>query len=85
MLLDYTMSNTPNYFVYVDSRKRSGGTGTDSNFSYFMNFPPDVTYDRVTVIDLLCPKSYYLIQSGYNTFQLMENNVIVTISVPIGC
>jgi hypothetical protein len=74
---------TPNYFVYVDSRKRTGGT--DSNFTYTMNFPPDIIYDRVTVVDLLCPKSYYLIQEGYNTFQLQEGNVTVTIQVPIGC
>ncbi len=79
------MSLAPNYFVYVDSRKRIGGTGSDSNFSYNMNLPPDIKYNRVTVIDLLCPKSYYLIQSGYNTFQLQEDNTIVIITVPAGC
>ncbi len=79
------MSITPNYFVYVDSRKRLGGVGTDSDFTYTMNFPPDVTYDRVTVLDLLCPKSYYLIQAGYNTFQLQELTTTITVSVPLGC
>jgi len=80
------MSSTPPpYFVYVDSRKRNGyPQGSDSSFSYTMNFPPGITYNRVTVVDLLCPKSYYLVNSS-NTFQLKEVNTTVTISVPQGC
>lgn len=70
------------YFVYVDSRKRI--SGTDSNFTYNIAFPDDHNYDRVVVLDALIPKSYYLIQAGYNTFQLKENATIVTITVPIG-
>src|SRR6185312_1175602 len=81
------MSETAPFFVYVDSRKRQGyPAGSDSDFTFAIPFPPNADYDSVTVIDLLCPKSYYLVQpNGYNMFQLQEGNSIVSITVPIGC
>jgi hypothetical protein len=70
------------YLVYIDSRKRI--SGTDSNFLYNISLPQDHTFDRVVVLNALIPKSYFLIQAGYNTFQLQENNTTVTITVPVG-
>src|ERR1700677_4640968 len=71
------------YKVYIDSRKRT--SGTDSNFSYVVQFPADKKFTHVTCLDCLIPKSYYLVQAGYNTFQLQEGATIVTVDVPIGC
>lgn len=70
------------YYVYVNSRNRLAGT--DSTFTYNIAFPQDYEFDRVTVLDALIPKSYYLIQAGYNTFILEEKGVNTTITVPIG-
>ena len=70
------------YYVYVNSRDRLAGT--DSQFSYNINFPSDIDVDHVTVLNALIPKSYYLIQVGHNTFDLDENGIIVTIPIPIG-
>jgi len=70
------------FFVFINSRNRIDGT--DSNFTYAINFPADLEFDRVVVLNALIPKSYYLIQSGDNTFQLQEGSSIVTITVPIG-
>lgn len=71
------------YMVYVDSRRRV--SGSDANFTYNIAFPPDHNFDRVTCLNALIPKSYYLIQAGYNTFQLKEISTTVTISIPLGC
>lgn len=70
------------YFVYVNSNNRI--SGTNGNFSYAVDLPDDHNFTHVTVIDATIPKSYYLIQEGYNTFQLTEGVSSVTISVPIG-
>ncbi len=71
------------HFVYVDSRNRLAGT--DSNFTYNINFPPDAQFDRVVVLNALIPKSYYLVQTGHNTFTLTEGTSAVTVTVPVGC
>ena len=75
--------NNP-YYVYINSRDRQNGT--DENFSYAINFPPDLEFTHVVCLNALIPKSYYLIQEGglENVFQLKENNTTVTITVPIG-
>jgi hypothetical protein len=77
------------YYVYVNSRERE--TGTDSDFTYNIQFPTDVnianSFTHVVCLDVLIPKSYYLIQNTTpldNIFQLKENNTIVTITIPIG-
>lgn len=70
------------FFVYVNSSNRL--SGTNGNFSYAVDLPDDHNFTHVTVIDATIPKSYYLIQEGYNTFQLQENGTTVTISIPIG-
>ncbi len=70
------------HFVYINSRERLAGT--DSNFTYNIAFPPDRKFTHVVCLDALIPKSYYLVQDGFNFFQLQEGNTIVTITVPIG-
>lgn len=70
------------YTIHLDSSLRL--SGTNSNFSYDMGFPPDQQFDRIVVLDALIPKSYYLVQAGYNTFTLQEKGVNTTITVPVG-
>lgn len=76
------MSIVNNYYVYVNSRDRL--SGTDSNFTYNIAFPPDIDVDHITVLNALIPKSYYLIQAGHTEFSLQEGSTIVVISIPVG-
>jgi len=75
---------TDHYFVYINSRERAHGT--DENFTYNIQFPDGKDYKYVVVLNVLIPKSYYLIQLGpaENIFQLDENGTTVTVTVPIG-
>jgi len=66
----------------VDSAKRS--TGTAENFSYTIQIPQDHAFDRVAVLGVTVPKSYYMIDAPYNTFVLTEGVTSVTITVPPG-
>jgi len=72
------------YYVYINSRDKI--SGTDENFTYNIAFPDDLEFTHVVCLNVLIPKSYYLIQDGplENIFQLKENNTTVTITVPIG-
>jgi len=77
------MATRKNHFkVYVDSRKRL--SETDANFTYAINLPSGVRFTHVVCLNALIPKSYWLVQSGYNTMQLQEGNSIVTVSVAVG-
>lgn len=70
------------YYVYINSRNRE--SGTDENFTYNIQFPQGFDFTHVVCLNALIPKSYYLVQSGDNVFQLQENNTTVTVTVPIG-
>lgn len=70
------------HIVYIDSGNRL--SGTSSNFTYNINLPSDKKFNKVVVLGALIPKSYWLIQNGYNTFQLTENGTTVTVSLPLG-
>ncbi len=76
------MSISNEYYVYIDSRNRL--SGTDSNFTYQIQFPSDHDFTHVTLLNALIPKSYYLIAEHNNSFQLQEGSQIVTIDIPIG-
>lgn len=66
--------------IYVNSRDRL--SGTDSNFTIDLNIDRSKNYDRICVLDISIPKSYYTIQSPYNTFVLDENGNQVNITIP---
>lgn len=70
------------FIYYVNSYNRINGT--DSNFSYKFENLNSEQFDRVVVLSASIPKSFYLIQSGSNTFVLKENATQVTITVPQG-
>lgn len=70
---------------YVNSNKRVSGTHSD--FSYHIDLrgfskPPT----HCVILQANIPKSYYMIQSGYNTIDLSEEGGanVVTISLPPG-
>ena len=76
------------YYVYINSRERE--VGTDENFTYNIQFPDGLDFTHVVCLNVLIPKSYYLIQNGplENIFQLKEKNTTVTVtyqSVHIFC
>ena len=58
---------------------------TDSNFTYtFPNLDKSKQFDHVAVLPASIPKSYYLVQSGFNTFNLLENATSVPITLTPG-
>jgi len=64
---------------YLNSRSRL--SGTDSNFIHKVEFPKNSDFDRICVLDISIPKSYYLVQSGTNTFTLEEDGKQATITI----
>src|SRR5665647_33367 len=67
---------------YVNSRNRIAGD--DANFCMMVPIPAGSKYTHVCVLDMAIPKSYYLIQAGFNTFTLVEGLIQTTISIPPG-
>lgn len=63
----------------INSRDRT--SGTDSNFSFTLDVSPGDHFDRAYIYQLAIPKSYYVIQEGYNTFTVTEV-VDRTITIP---
>lgn len=75
---------TKSCIYYVNSANKSNITETNSNFSYqFTNLNLE-DFDRVVVLSASIPKSFYLIQSGFNTFILQEGITQTTITIPQG-
>ena len=68
--------------VYVNSRNKIAGV--DNDFSYKIQLPPNNNYTQMCLLQALIPKTYYLIQSGYNTFNVQESAGITEVSIPVG-
>jgi hypothetical protein len=73
---------TKKTIFYVNSHKRL--SGEHNNFSYQIQLPPNNDYTYVCLLSAVIPKSYYLVQQGYNSFILRENGIDTTITIPIG-
>lgn len=73
---------TNSQIFYINSRNRD--SGDDSNFTYSFDIPQEPKFTHCAVLQCIIPKSYYLVQKGYNTFILSENGVNVQIIIPIG-
>jgi len=58
------------FTAYINSKNRI--SGTDSKFTYKIEFPPNSTYNRVCVNSIKIPKSYNLISEPDNYFILKE-------------
>lgn len=67
---------------YINSAVRTAGT--DGNFLANVPLPAEEKFTHVCVMEANIPKSYYLVQEGYNTFTLIENGVSLVISVAPG-
>jgi hypothetical protein len=67
---------------YVNSGSRL--EGTDSSFLYKIEVPKESDFDSVCLMDIVIPKSYYLVRSGFNTFILREIGVNTVITIPVG-
>lgn len=72
------------YYVYINSRDRIAGT--DENFTYNVQFPDGWDFTHVVCLNVLIPKSYYLIQEDglENNLQLVEDGVTVNVDIPVG-
>jgi hypothetical protein len=77
------MSHIANHRIYyLDSHNRV--SGTHSNFTIKVEIPTTEQFDRVVVLSAVIPRSYYLVQSPYNTFTLRENSIDTTITIAEG-
>ena len=65
---------------YIDSDFAS--SGTSSNFSYQIIIPHN--YNRCCVLSANIPKSFYLVDAPYNTFDLTVNGISQSYTFPIG-
>jgi hypothetical protein len=69
--------------VYViDSSKRI--SGTSSNFSISIDIPNLSDFDRIALNQFSCPRSYYDVEEGFNTFILKEGTTQVQCIFPQG-
>lgn len=67
---------------YINSRNRL--SGDNSAFSYKVDLDPNEKYTHCCVLNFVCPKTYYLVATGFNTFTMQENVQTATVTVPIG-
>src|SRR6185437_735134 len=66
--------------MYLSSANRISGTDS-SNFTIQVPIPPHETFTHVCLLEANIPKSYYLVQAGYNTFILLEQGIPITITI----
>jgi len=64
----------------INSNNRD--SGSSSNFTASFDIRGD--YDYCVCKSASIPKTYYLVQNTYNTFQLSEDGIVVTITIPMG-
>ena len=67
---------------YINSAARA--SGTDGNFLASVALPAEEKFTHVCVMEASVPKSYYLVQAGFNTFTVIENAVPLLVSVAPG-
>jgi hypothetical protein len=76
------INNGNKKLYYINSNNKLSGTHSD--FTYQIHVPRESKFNRICVLQCTIPKSYYLIEPGYNTFILEELAVQTTITIPIG-
>ena len=68
---------------YINSENKL--SGTHSNFRIKLdNIDQRANYNQVAVLQAIIPKTYYLINDKYNSFQLKEMDTTVEIFIPVG-
>ena len=73
-----------NYIAYVNSYNKLVPTDSTSNFTVLLNLPRNNNFDKVVVSQLSIPKSFYLVQNGYNTFNIQELGINKLITINVG-
>jgi len=66
---------------YINSRNRV--SGSDSDFLYQIQMPPDSKFNQCCVLQACIPKSYYLIKES-ESFTLTEDGKSINITLPVG-
>ena len=61
-----------NYIAYVNSYNKLVSTDSTSDFTVMINLPKNNNFNKVVLMQMAIPKSYYLVQKGYNTFNVYE-------------
>ena len=69
---------------YIDSQNSITSFNGSGSFTVKVDMPPNNTYNRIVVLQACIPKSYYLVQAGYNNFTLLEQDITVLVSIPSG-
>ena len=69
---------------YIDSQNSITSFNGSGSFTVKVDMPPNNTYNRIVVLQACIPKSYYLVQAGYNNFNLLEQDITVLVSIPSG-
>lgn len=67
---------------YINSRNRV--TGNDSDFTFKIDQGNNDDFNKVCVLDMIVPVSYYLVETGFNTFTLQELGVNYTVTMTPG-
>jgi hypothetical protein len=75
-------SVTNSNIVYIDSDNRTSGVTND--FLYNLTFPDDLTFDKVVCLNALIPKSFYMVPTEFNKFQLLESGITTNVYMPAG-
>jgi hypothetical protein len=70
--------------IYIDSDKREDLASPTEDFTFKIQIPTNKGYDTVCVMSATVKKSWWLVQSGSNSFVLTENGVERTLTVPAG-
>lgn len=73
------MITTSRHFAITSADRISGSD--PCNITLMVDIPTHETYTHVCLLAASIPKSYYLIQAGYNTFTLVELGVQIPIVV----
>src|SRR5688500_1878530 len=68
------------YYINTLNRKQ----GTTENFTYELQIPLTEGYNRVSVLNVSIPNTFYLIQEGLNIFIIREGGIDRTITIPPG-
>jgi len=67
---------------YVDSEERI--SGTSSNFYYQLSIPGGLKPDTCCVLNMIVPRSFYLIRAGYNRMNVIADNLVYPIEIEPG-
>ena len=69
---------------YINSDNRTNTNDISSAFSIKIEMPVNHNYDHMCLLNASIPKSYYMIEKGYNTFYIQELGISYLVSLNIG-